>query len=93
METKATRREPLQIIREILDLGTTCRTQIRLSIGLTTKQLDYYVDWLVRRGFLDEEIPDSRRIRQFRVTGKGEKLLGLLDDLVGLPGFDGLLES
>jgi predicted transcriptional regulator len=91
METKITRREPLQIIREILDLGTTCRTEIRLSIGLTTRQLDYYVEWLVRKGFLKEETPDLRRVRQFRVTEKGEKLLGLMDELVGLPGFENFL--
>ena len=92
MKAKATRREALQIVREILDLGSAGRTQIRLSIGLTARQLDYYVGWLVRQGFLEEEPGEGRRGRRFRVTGKGERLLKLVDELVGIPGFQSVSE-
>ena len=80
MNNKKERRESLQIIREILDLGGTSRTQIRLSLDLKSVQLDYYMGRLVERGLLEEEpAPVGYR---FRVTGKGETLLALLDDLV-----------
>jgi len=92
MKAKATRREALQIIREIPDLGSAGRTQIRLSIGLTGRQLDYYVGWLVCQGFLEEEPPEGRRGRRFRVTRKSERLLRLVDELVGIPGFQLLSE-
>ncbi len=93
METKSTRREPLQIIRDILDLESAGRTEIRLSLGLKARQLDRYVGWLMRSGFLQEEPPNGRETRRYRITGKGESLLKLVDDLVGIPGFQFLLEG
>jgi len=93
METRSTRREALQIIREILDLETAGRTEIRLSLGLKARQLHYYLGWLVQRGFLEEEPPNRRRTRRYRVTEKGERLLKLVDDLVGIPGFQFLSEG
>ena len=80
MNKETERRESLQIIREILDLGGTSRTQIRLSLDLKSAQIDYYMGRLVERGLLEEEpAPVGNR---FRVTEKGETLLALLDEMV-----------
>lgn len=93
MQARSTRREPLQIIREILDLESAGRTEIRLSLGLKAQQLDYYIRWLMRKGFLEEEPPNGREFRRYRVTEKGERLLKLLDELVAIPGFQFLSQG
>jgi predicted transcriptional regulator len=87
------RRKSLQIIREILEIESGSRTQVRLSVGLNGTQMGQYVDMLLRQGFLEEGPRGPRRERRIRTTEKGERLLGLLDDLTKLAGFESLLEN
>lgn len=87
------RRKSLQIIREILEIENGSRTQVRLSVGLNGNQMGQYVDMLLRQGFLEEGPRGPRRERRIRITKKGERLLGLLNDLTKLAGFESLMES
>jgi predicted transcriptional regulator len=75
------RRSPLEIVRDILDNGVSTRTSIRLSVGLTSRQTDRYVTWLAKNGLLAETTNGSRR-RSFKVTRKGEHILGLINELI-----------
>lgn len=83
------KREQLQIIREILNMGSSAsRTRIRLFVGLTAEQSRRYVGFMVKRGLLEELPKNGCRSSRFAVTPKGERLLSMIDELVQMPGFD-----
>jgi predicted transcriptional regulator len=49
-----TKRQPLEMIREILNNGGSSRTQVRLQVGLTSKQMKRYLTLLVEKGLPDK---------------------------------------
>ena len=78
----ATRRESLQIIGEILEQDGSSQTAIRLSLGLTSKQMRTYVHPLLDRGFLEESSGHGLKGKRFNATPIGKELQAKIRELM-----------
>jgi len=89
---KAKRRNALQIIRQILEIESASRTDIRLSLGLNSKQVSRYLRHLVACGVLEERSGENTRRHTYNKTSKGTRLVELLDELASTPGLEVLFD-
>ena len=55
-------REPLEIVRDILTHDGSSRTQMRLSVGLTSAQVNRYLNLLVGNDLLEERMAQNGRV-------------------------------
>ncbi len=67
-----TRRASIQIIADILRLGEAGKTDIGLYANLGYPQLDRYLEFLVKGGFLERR---ERPVPRYQVTPQGRELL------------------
>lgn len=91
--TRAKRRDALQIIRQILDLQNSSRTDIRLSVGLNSKQVSRYLRHLVACGVLHEQPGERLGRYTYAMTPKGARLAQLLEELANTPGLEILFDG
>jgi predicted transcriptional regulator len=73
-----THRDRFDIIADVLKaaLNGTKKTHIMYDCNLSFRQLEGYVRFLVRKGFLSVRVErGSREVRVFEVTDKGEAFL------------------
>jgi len=68
------------------------RTEIRLAVGLNSKQISRYLHHLVSCGVLRAQ-RDLRTGRDaYIITSKGERLIELLAELANTPGLETLFD-
>lgn len=75
------KREPLEIVRDILSHDGSSRTQMRLSVGLTSAQVSRYLNMLVQNELLAERKARNGNGRILGVTPKGERALRMIEEL------------
>lgn len=80
------KRDPLEIVRDILSNSGSSRTQIRLSVGLTSAQVSRYLNLLVENRLFEERTARNENGRTLYVTPKGERLLRVIEELAGALG-------
>ncbi len=86
------RRSDIEIIAEMLKIGENGagKTEIMYSVNMSYSQIQKYLGYLLSEGFIDT-IKIGNPCVYYRVTEKGQKLLGLLTnvkDMLGLDDFD-----
>ncbi|MBM3941944.1 MAG: hypothetical protein FJ316_03280 [SAR202 cluster bacterium] len=75
-----TRRSDTEIIREILATGTGRTTELRHAVNLSHPQLQKYLTFLEQAQLIKLERRQTKSL-VFQVTGKGDAVLALLDQL------------
>jgi len=88
------RRSSIDIIAEILKLGEpgVGKTRIMYGVNMSHTQLNRYIDFLLRTGFL-QTLPDSDSTGEhvnYSTTSKGRKLLKDIDRMKELLESNGL---
>jgi len=81
------RRSGIQIIGEILRLGEAGKTEIMYSVNMSYAQVEKYLRFLLRYGFL-EQSPSRRGSGVYRRTPKGSRLLECIENLSRLLGWE-----
>lgn len=77
------RRWEIQIIGDILRLGTARKTEIMYSANMSYSQLARYLDFLLDRGFLQKWEGKGAK-PYYRLTPKGQELLSRIDSMLSL---------
>lgn len=82
------RRTSIEIIAEILSLGRdgAGKTSIMYNVNMSHTQLMKYMDFLVRRGFLQGT--SSQGATKYRTTAKGRELLKSINRMAEGLGLD-----
>ncbi len=77
------RRSSIQIIADMLRVGENGagKTEIMYSANMSYSQIQRYLDYLVRQGFIDRVDMDNTLVA-YRVTDSGFKLLKAIDTLM-----------
>ena len=80
------RRSNIEIIADILRMGQASKTQIMYRVGMSFAQLQKYLDYLVKRGFL---IRDSYKMpgATYRISQEGKLLLQSIETIEQLLSF------
>ncbi len=79
------RRSNVEVIADILRLGEAGKTEIMYNANVSYRQLQKYLVFLVREGFLDEVVVPNPGVK-YRVTQKGQKLLQSIENILDMLG-------
>ena len=71
------RRTNVQIMADILRLGPATKTETSYKLNIRRPQLDKYLDFLVKRGFL--ELSSGSKTVIYLPTQRGRELLNCID--------------
>ena len=77
------RRSSVHVMADILRLGEAGATEIMYSANMSYRQLCKYLDFLVRRGFLERTVVPNPGVK-YRVTEKGDRLLQSIENVLGM---------
>ena len=77
------RRSNVHVIADILRLGEAGKTEIMYSANMSYRQLQKYLEFLVRGGFLERKVVPNPGIK-YCVTEKGARLLQSIESVLGL---------
>ena len=80
-----TRRSSVEILGEIMRLGSAGKTEIMYSVNMSHAQLTRYLEFLTDRGLL-ERVVGKARIPLYVTTEKGKALLPHIQALVEVLG-------
>ncbi len=85
--TVGRRRSNIEIIADMLKVGENGagKTEIMYSANMSYSQIQKYLGYLVRKGFIDEVKLDNP-IVTYRVTENGLELLRAIDSLIEMLG-------
>lgn len=73
------RRGKMEIIADLLRLDEVTKTQIMYGVGFNSHRTEEYVEFLLRKGFL-EKIEGGTRTT-YRATAAGKQLMKQIDEL------------
>ena len=79
------RRSNVEVVADILRLGEAGKTEVLYSANLSHRQLEKYLAFLVREGFLEKFIVPNPGVK-YRVTPRGEQLLKNIDAVISSLG-------
>lgn len=79
------RRSNVEVIADILRLREAGKTEIMFSANMSYFQLQKYLDFLVREGFLKRTVVPNPGVK-YTTTEKGLRLLGSIDSVLSLLG-------
>ena len=74
------RRSNIEVIADILRLGQAGKTEIMYSANMSYRQLQKYLDFLVKNGFIDV-MKVGNPVTVYKVNEKGLKLLNTIENL------------
>lgn len=75
------RRSNIEVMADILRLGTAGKTEIMYSANMSYRQLQQYLNFLTQREFIDT-MKVGNPVTQYRVNKKGLRLLRTIDVLL-----------
>ena len=79
------RRSSMEVIADILRLGEAGKTEIMYSANLSFRQLQKYLSYLVKEGFLEAKIVHNPGVK-YLVTPRGAQLLNSIDAVLSALG-------
>ena len=79
------RRSNVEVVADILRLGEAGKTEVLYSANLSHRQLEKYLAFLVREGFLEKIIVPNPGVK-YQVTPRGEQLLKNIDAVISSLG-------
>ena len=85
--TVSRRRSNIEIIADMLRIGETGagKTEIMYSANMSYSQIQRYLDYLVRQGFINKVNMDNTMVA-YQVTDSGLRLLKAIDTLMEMLG-------
>ena len=91
------RRWAVLIIREFLaqlmEKDHESKTEIADALGINSRQLKFYLDFLLDRGFVTAQCNGSTRSTAIKLTEKGRGLATLIDSLMSELDLSGDIEN
>lgn len=81
------RRWFFQIIRDMLAVGSGTKTDFMYAGQVNSRQLNRYMDFLLSHNFLKQTASGNKPVT-YRVTPRGDRALGKLQEIIRLLGVD-----